>query len=439
MINKVFLYSAVVILAFLTSCADPQGLNPPASHSPTPTPNIPSPPSPTGISTPSQEVTVDPTPTSNQTQVSQIVDEQLIWISPSADLNNRIVSVDPLNEERLAYCAPQEIRHSTDGGQSWETVSTSGVAAVAESNGYSIYDNDPAFPMACLSVTLDPLNSASFYGVFTTAHQAYGAPPVFYMGFSTHDGGTTWQLIPHPSDRTSEDFGGFWIDGDGSIEALFSKSAQSTDSQNPVYVQEALDGGQTWEPGVLSCPAFGPCLRWGPAPFSIPGMGSPLPQSVLVSFDDGETWQDIKPPAELRAPPPNQLAAFADEEAAIVSSSIALSDSGTSQQPYRKTQDSGLTWENIPLPSLPVEDPSFTYFPGLQILPDGSFLSQNGEGTDWYWLPTGDQEWCAISIDTLPDYPVLLRAVGQRLWWVNPSTQQAENFNLSEISCGGGE
>jgi hypothetical protein len=168
-------------------------------------------------------------------------------------------------------------------------------------------------------------------------------------------------------------------------------------------------------------------------------MGSPLPQSVLVSFDNGETWQDIKPPAELRAPPPNQLAAFADGEAAIVSGSIALSDSGTSQQPYRKTQDSGLTWENIPLPSLPVEDPSFTYFPGLQILPDGSFLSQNGEGTDWYWLPTGDQEWCAISKNTFPDYPVLLRAVGQRLWWVNPSTQQAENFNLSEISCGGGE
>jgi photosystem II stability/assembly factor-like uncharacterized protein len=155
----------------------------------------------------------------------------------------------------------------------------------------------------------------------------------------------------------------------------------------------------------------------------------------MVSLDVGETWSVIEPPVELRTSPPNQLVAFSDQLAEIISGSIALSVSDYEMYPIRSSQDGGQTWHAKPIPPLPVEETDFIYYPGLQILPDGSYISQSNEGQTWFWLPTFNQTWCPLASINLPTYPVLLQAVGDQLWWVDGDTGQAEHILLANIAC----
>jgi photosystem II stability/assembly factor-like uncharacterized protein len=163
-------------------------------------------------------------------------------------------------------------------------------------------------------------------------------------------------------------------------------------------------------------------------------MGSPLPQKILVSKNQGETWSVIEPPVELRTPPPNQLLAYSDQLAEIISGSIALSAFDDEINPIRSSQDGGQTWQAKSIPPLPAHTDSI-YFPGLQILPDGSYISQTSENGDWFWLPTSSQKWCLLGTHNLPVYPVLLQSVNDKLWWVDGDTGQAEHLLLADIAC----
>jgi hypothetical protein len=76
-----------------------------------------------------------------------------ILVQPSTDLINRVVSVDPEDGKRLAYCATGEIRLSQDGGQTWSIIPTSAAGAAAEASGYPVFQQDQPLP-TCLSATL---------------------------------------------------------------------------------------------------------------------------------------------------------------------------------------------------------------------------------------------------------------------------------------------
>lgn len=390
--------------------------------------------SPTSSSspTPRPTETEDTVPTGTPTSLHSITaPSRLLWVSFSADLFNRVISVDPGNSQRIAYCAPDQIHLSLNSGQTWEeAIPTHGISAVAEASGYIIFDS----ASACISVTLDPEYPGSFYTVFTTAQEQYEAPPIFYMGFFTTDYGSTWQLVPPPPSATFEDFGGFWNLGGETVEALFTKLAQTTDPAANILVQETVDGGRSWQSGELSCPQSSPCLRWGPAASNIPGMGSPLPQDILVSSNTGKTWSFIDPPVELRSPSPNQLAALSEQKIAIISGSITLS-ADPDAQPLRISEDGGLTWQVITLPLLSFENADLDYYPGLQILPDESFLSQSPESSTWLWLSPDNPIWCPVNTDELPTHPVLLRSVSDQLWWVDPEDNEAQHISISEITC----
>jgi hypothetical protein len=355
-----------------------------------------------------------------------------LWNSPSADLFNRVVSVDPADQHRIAYCAPDEIRLSLDGGQTWdETIPTSGVSTVAEQNGYTLYGGGPPSATTCLSVTFDPDHSATIYAVFTAAQEQVGAPPVFYLGYYTTDNGNTWKMVPPPTSSSLEHFGGFWNLGEGAVEAMF----HSPDQETNIAIQETGDGGESWQPGELSCPRSGRCVRWGAAASNIPGMGSPLPQKILSSLDGGDTWSSIEPPVELRTPAPNQLVALSDHEIMIISGSIGLSTSEPEAQPLRYSNNNGLNWQMIEIPPLVSEGAKTSYFPGLQILPDESYITQDLESSTWLWLSPSSPIWCPVDTDRLPAVPQLLQSVGDQLWWVNEESNQAEHISLSEITC----
>ena len=383
--------------------------------------------------TPSATDTTTPTPTETATSAPMISTiSRFLWNSSSADLFNRVVSVDPADQQRIAYCAPDEIRLSLDSGQTWdETIPTIGVSAIVEQNGYTLYGGGPPSTTTCISVTLDPVHPATFYAVFTAAHEQIGAPPVFYMGFYTSDNGSTWQLVPPPSSSTLEDFGGFWNLGERAVEAVFHNQNQETN----IAIQETADGGVSWQRGELSCPKTGPCVRWGAAASNIPGMGSPLPQTIFSSSDGGNTWSTVEPPVELRTPAPNQLVALSDHEIVLISGSIGLSAVGPEAQPLRYSQDGGLNWQKIELPPLASKDTDTIYFPGLQILPDESYLTQNLESSTWMWISPNYPIWCPVNTDRLPLIPQLLQSVGGRLWWVNMDSNQAEYISLSEVTC----
>lgn len=369
----------------------------------------------------------EPTPTQELTQSREFISV------PATDLFNRIIFVDPLNPQRMAYCAPGEIRLSQDSGRTWpDSISTQGITQIAAQSGYTIFDQDSA----CHSVTLDSNYPDSFYTVFITAMEAYGAPPVFYMGFLTTDRGQNWQFVQAPNQTSIEDFGGFWNLYGNSVEVLYSNTASSNEVTINLLSQETIDGGNTWDSETLRCADSNACLRWGPAPSNIPGMGSPLPQSVLISKDAGQNWSRVDPMVELRAPSPNQLVELPDESWMIISGSIELSASGGGTSPVRISKDDGLTWQDIELPPISSDVSQFNYYPGLQILPDGSFLSQGTESSVWYWLSPELINWCLIESNKLPNFPVYLQTAADELLWVDPQNYEVISIPIAAVKCG---
>jgi hypothetical protein len=425
--RSTFILIILIIILSNTACAQPGEIT-----TPTQTSKIETTQTATATHTSTPTATIEPTSTPTQTSAPE---QKTLWISSSADIFNRVISVDPGNQQRIAYCSDDGIQISADGGETWEVIPTSGVAVAAKQVGYQVFDNNPAVSNACMNVSLDSSHPDSYYAVFTMAHEDYGAPPIFYIGFYTVDNGTSWQPIAPPKDSNFESFGGIWTDAEGQVEVLFAKPKDLVDSAEPVNVQESNDGGVTWKAGTLSCPAEGPCLRWGPATSVIPGMGSPLPQEIFISLDEGETWQTVDPAVELRADPPNQLAAFSKSEAEIISGSIFLSMIDSPPQPLRITRDGGNVWQAKNLPKLLPTTISSDYFPGLQILPDGSYLTQSGEGNSWFWFSTTSEAWCEVNSNALPLYPTLLKVVGDQLWWVDSETGLAVFIHLTDISC----
>jgi hypothetical protein len=353
---------------------------------------------------------------------------QPLWIQPSANLINPEVSVDPGDAQRLAYCVPNAIRLSEDGGNSWISIPTQSAAKAVGSQYTFFSQGTTSGQVECLSVTLDAAHPDSFYAVFETANKSYGAPPVFFMGFITSDKGKIWKALPTPSQKMSESFGGFWSDGKGTFQGLYNENPSGPDQASTVSVEQTTDGGKTWTPGMLNCPASGPCVRWGAAPGAIGGMGVSLPQWLYHSSDGGKNWAPTSISVELREVPPSELVAFSDKEAILISSAGDF--------PLRMTQDGGQTWQVVSLPNLPGNDNSGPLFIGLQALPDGSLLAQSSDQT-WFMLSLGAQTWCSLGKVNLPSSGEAMRASGTDLWWLSSDGGKLEETPLSSLSCGG--
>lgn len=425
--NNIYLVCIFGLLILsATACAQPGSIS-----NPTGTIKLPASPTATNTHVPTTTPTIAPATTAQDAAS----DGELLMISSAVDMINRVMAVDPGNSDRLAYCGGEGILVSDDGGDSWIAISTEGVSEAAKEVGYEIFNNDPAVSNTCMYLVLDPAHPNSYYAVFTLAHEEYGAPPIFYTGFYTTDSGVSWQPIPPPDDADFESFGGLWVSGEDRVEALFTPVNLPGESQDLVSVQVTEDGGETWNHGSLSCPSAGPCLRWGAAASSIPGMGSPLPQDLLYSADKGESWETIMPAAELRTDPPNQIAATSSDEAQIIMGSIFLSMIDGKPQPLRITVDGGQNWTAMELPRIPAPDVEIQYFPGLQILPDGSYLTQSPEGDGWFWLQKTADSWCKVESESLPKFPKLLQHANGRLWWVDWENGRAESVAFVDISC----
>jgi len=363
---------------------------------------------------------------------TQLQQPKPIWIQPSASILANTMSVDALNPNRLAYCTAGAIRLSQDAGQTWTTIPVGAATRLAQASPYPLMSENEPEPPTCTSVTLDSSHPDSFYAVFQAANKQYGAPPIYYIGYITHDRGKTWQIVPAPtgvmtSSQVIDRFGWFWTDGKV-VQALYWGQINTPDQAPSAVVEQTMDGGITWSAAALACPSSGPCLRWGPAPSMISGMGAGLPQTVMASQDGGQTWQSTGPSVELRANGPHELVALSENQVLLIS--------GSGDYPLRYTQDNGKSWQVLGIPPLPGTDPAASIgYPGLQMLPDGSLLAFNDQAGTWWGLPPTAQNWCALAVSSLENNAVLLQAAGDKVWWFSLSNNKPQSAPLSEFTC----
>lgn len=341
---------------------------------------------------------------------------------------------DPSHSQRLVYCGPGGIHLSADGGTSWRTVPTAGVAKAAAATPFSLFDEIGGRPPTCASATLDPAHPASLFATFYAGKKPYGAPPVYLVGYETADGGRTWRPVPTPRGYGPGDFGGFRADHRGA-DALFGRlvyGARPGGTATASVVQRTTDGGLIWRPAVPTCPQAGPCLRWGPLPS---GIGScamhAYPQPIQRSADGGRTWSTG---IQVNACWLNEIVALSGSDVLLVS--------GRTPVGLRVSRDGGATWQDVALPPLPgTPRDAMPLWPGLQVLPNGSLLAfaAGPHAQRAMVLAPRARSWCAAG----PGMPTMLADDAQvedgRLWLLaRPGPQQsAVSVPLVALRCVG--
>ncbi|MHB1505282.1 MAG: hypothetical protein ACYCO4_03345 [Sulfobacillus sp.] len=334
---------------------------------------------------------------------------------------------------RIVACVTGQILLSTDGGQRWTHVPYGAVITAAAKTAYplALFPSDPQ-SSPCISSMLDPSHPNTIYATFAAESAQYKSiPPIFTVGYVTTNLGQTWQPITPPHGYTLGQFAGFQTSGTSTLALFDGFSSQG--KMLPPAVLKTTDGGMTWTTSQLTCPAQGPCLRFGPAPAETGGMGAGYPQPLELSANGGSTWQSPAWPSQVIL---NQ----GPSELVALSSSRALLLSGASQYILRLTTDGGQSWQNIALPPEPNYQNGAAGLTDAVILPNGSLLAEDPNTQSWILLPARQSAWCAVTaMPTGFVSPPIV--VGSRLWYVsgsaNGSQEAVSSTPLSAIRCGG--
>lgn len=366
-------------------------------------------------------------------------------IEPSATLSQQIPVFGFSDPAHIAYCTPDGIRVTRDGGAHWTTLPTAGAAQAAAGTNFPLILPQGGQQPLCRELMIDPRQPDTYYSAFEATSKQQGAPPVYLVAYETTDTGKSWQPIPppkvQPGINLTTQFAGFQLIGEA-VQSLFltpSSPQPGTPAASPGFVAEqTVDGGHTWQPSYLDCPVAGPCVRWGPTTSTIGGMGVAWPQYVVSSQDGGKTWSELNPQLTVDLHPfgASQLVAISGDTVALLS--------GQSDYPVRVSRDGGQSWQVVSLPPLPGVTSSVSTFPGLTELPNGSLLARpDAANAAWQLLRPGADNWCAVSGAALPSTVVPFQAVGDRLWWIDysgsngPTYQtQPKSVPLSSVRCG---
>ena len=190
----------------------------------------------------------------------------------------------PLDPHTL-YFASNVLFKTTDGGNSWQTISTdltrenpgvpssvgSLVAKGAEKQRGVIYALAPSFK------TIDTLWAGTDDGLV----------------WLTRDGGKSWNDITPkeltPWSKITQISASHFDD-----ESAYSSVSRFRIDDNRPYIYRTHDGGKTWKRITTGLPDFGPVDTVREDPLRKGLLFAGTENSVWVSFDDGDDWQSLQ-------------------------------------------------------------------------------------------------------------------------------------------------
>ncbi len=340
------------------------------------------------------------------------------------------VVTDPANPTTHAWCDRSTVVIDSAGGT--RTVSTAAAAGALTRLGFPPYDDSH---LGCDAVAF--VDDAFGAGPAALA-VAFGVEPADQdpmsgdVALTTRDDGRTWTPVPTPPGAQAIGFGDFRYQL-GTLVAVFSPHDAGV-ADAPPLAEISRDGGRTWQPSQLSCPAAGPCVTFGPFQSGNCAKGQAT-QTVIRSADRGHTWSEPPTPGWIGACAPAQLAATAGGAELLVDN--------MSEFTLRRSTDSGATWADIAVPLLPDQQPGFAIgigTDGITLMPNGALLAtgQQDSNNNWLLLRPGTQAWCRV---TTPDTGTegtansTVAVLGTAVWWLTYDQNDAATARHTEIAA----
>jgi hypothetical protein len=331
------------------------------------------------------------------------------------------LSVDPNDSSRIAYCGDGKIHLSSNGGTSWSTLPVAHAASVITSDHLQT-PNGGTTP-GCSSVTLSG-RGVIFASFIAVPLNQDSIPPEYLAAMYTTNNGVTWHAVPTPVHASPPSFVGFSVQGD-IVEAKFLRGLNAYNDQSLLEVTR--DEGATWTSSSGMCPVSGPCVQIEPS-YLTNCMGQEQ-DPLEYSLNHGASWQE--PVYEPQVSP------CAFSEVVEINSTSALLLNLQSPYPLEMTTDSGKTWQDYSLPSLPTDDQG-GYGAGIEMLPNGSLLEFVNA---WKLLAPGASKWCTPAINAKTESSVGFYSSppivdGNRVLWLRTGNTTAyESAPLSELAC----
>ncbi|MGB7104147.1 MAG: hypothetical protein WBD82_06070 [Acidimicrobiales bacterium] len=346
------------------------------------------------------------------------------------------------NSSRVAWCQPSGI--VITGGTSPVQVSTLGVRSALRGTTLEIAP-PPSTPIPlCSAVQLDPNYADSIYGGFDS-DEGNIIPPEYLAPMYSTNLGASWHAVPIPPGVTIEDFAGFSVSG-SRVEALFM--SQQAYSNSPVGTNHGLvtaevtsNGGSTWAPTTLGCPANGPCMTFGPYIWGYCNMSNDT-QGLLLGAPGSVGASDVKWTGSTWVTSVNSC--FSQQLVVSSSHELFLLDP-SSEYPLLRSTDGGETWTNWLLPAIPGanygpdSDPRTN---SLVLAPDGSLFASistpNNEYQELFRLYPDAKSWCQIPHafgSTPPDTMEPIHVDAIDLLWSQSSPFHALAVSYADLTC----
>jgi hypothetical protein len=355
-------------------------------------------------------------------------------------------AVNPAPDTSLVgWC--EQSRIVITGGVAPVNISTAGVKSALKGSTLHFFPgSSTAVTPPCDAVQLDPGYPDSVYAGFGTG-QGASIPPIYLAPVYTTNAGATWQTLPIPKGFTIEDFSGFTTEGND-VAALFSDNNGNSavgvpEGTNNGYVTTEMtaNGGVSWTTTTLGCPSTGPCMTFGTYFWGNCNMSQDT-QTLLLgpageTAASGVKWRDSTWVTSVNS-------CFSQQLVASTSRDLLLIDP-SSEYPLLRSTNSGVTWTNWELPSIPAANYGLDSVPltnSMVLAPDGSLFASvttpAGNRQELYRLYPGATSWCQIPSvygTTAPDLIQPLRVGVADLLWAQSAPSSMHSVPYAKLTC----
>ncbi|MGB7652066.1 MAG: hypothetical protein WBL51_02170, partial [Acidimicrobiales bacterium] len=270
-------------------------------------------------------------------------------------------------------------------------------------------------------------------------------PPEYLAPMYSTNVGASWHAVPIPPGVTIEDFAGFSVSG-SRVEALFM--SQQAYSNSPVGTNHGLvtaevtsNGGSTWAPTTLGCPANGPCMTFGPYIWGYCNMANDT-QGLLLGTPGSVGTSGVKWTGSTWVTSVNSC--FYQQLVVSSSHELFLLDP-SSEYPLLRSTDGGETWTNWLLPTIPGANYGPDSEPrtnSLVLAPNGSLFASistpNNEYQELFRLYPDAKNWCQIPHafgSTPPDTMEPIHVDAIDLLWSQSSPFHAHAVSYADLTC----